>query len=249
MDTCFSNKVALVTGAARGIGKAIADALHTAGAIVIRADIAFTTDASARCYKIDVSSLEQVRAVIAEIESSHGAIEFIAHAAAVLHLGEALEQNIEQWLDTFAVNTHGAFYVCQTVARLMVQRRRGAIVVVGSNAAHVPRTGMAAYAASKAASEQMLRCLGLEIAEFNVRCNLVAPGSTYTDMQKQCWQVPSDEQKVIAGDLAKFRLGIPLGRIACPSDIAHSVVFLLSQRARHITLQSLTVDAGATLGV
>lgn len=248
MYSCFSNKVAVVTGAAQGIGKVIADELQAAGARVARLDISFDDQPEPSQFHLDVSRSDDVRDVIARIETDLGPITFCAHAAAILRLGSVLELDGHDWLESFAVNTHGAFHLCQAVARRMVERQEGSLVVVGSNAAHVPRSGMAAYAASKAATEHMVRCLGLESARYNVRCNAVSPGSTYTDMQRQCWRTPDDEQRVIDGDPRQFRLGIPLGRIAEPLDIARAVLFLLSDHARHITLETLTVDAGATLG-
>lgn len=248
MYSCFRNKVAVVTGAARGIGKAIADQLQEQGATVARLDVLKPMADSDHCFEVDVTSVNAVDEAIGRIERELGPIEYLVSAAGILRLGESLELSQQDWLDTFAVNTHGAFYVCKAVARAMVQRKKGALVVVGSNAASTPRMGMTAYAASKAATEHMVRCLGLEVAEFNVRCNIVSPGSTYTEMQQQCWRSPEDEQSVIDGVLGQFRLGIPLKRIAQPEDIAQGVLFLLSDHARHITLETLKVDAGATLG-
>jgi 2,3-dihydro-2,3-dihydroxybenzoate dehydrogenase len=129
----------------------------------------------------------------------------------------------------------------------MITRRRGAIVTVTSNAAGVPRAGMAAYAASKAAAAHFTRCLGLELAAHGIRCNVVAPGSTDTPMQRSLWNEETRDAPVIAGDPATYRTGIPLGRIATPEDIADAVLFLASERARHITLHDLYVDGGATL--
>lgn len=91
------------------------------------------------------------------------------------------------------------------------------------------------------------KCLGLELARSGVRCNIVAPGSTDTAMQRALWTDPGAEARVIDGDPSTYRTGIPLGRIAEPADIADAVAFLASDRARHITLQELYVDGGATL--
>lgn len=247
---CFAGKVAVVSGAAQGIGQAVAEQLQQAGAVVARLDVQYQAQAQLQegAFATDISSLAQVETALAQIERNLGPIEYLVNAAGILKLAPALEQTPQDWLETFSVNTHGAFYLCRTAARYMTQRRCGAIVAITSNAARVPRMDMAAYAASKAATDHMLRCLGLELAQFNVRCNSVCPGSTYTQMQQQCWRDASDEQRVIDGVLEKYRLGIPLQRIASPHDIANSVLFLLSDRARHITLASLTVDAGATLG-
>src|SRR5690606_32681922 len=120
-------------------------------------------------------------------------------------------------------------------------------VVVASNAARTPRLDMAAYAASKAAAVMFTKCLGLEVAQHGIRCNVVSPGSTDTPMQRALWSDQRGPEQVVAGDLARYRLGIPLGRIATPHDIASAVVFLLSSEARQITMQELCVDGGATL--
>jgi 2,3-dihydro-2,3-dihydroxybenzoate dehydrogenase len=106
---------------------------------------------------------------------------------------------------------------------------------------------MAAYAASKAATHQFTRCLGLELAAYGIRCNIVSPGSTDTPMQRQLWTSPDAVNSILHGSPADFRLGIPLQRIATPQDIATSVCFLASDEARHITLHDLRVDGGATL--
>jgi 2,3-dihydro-2,3-dihydroxybenzoate dehydrogenase len=106
---------------------------------------------------------------------------------------------------------------------------------------------MAAYAASKAAATKLTRCLGLEVAEYGIRCNIVAPGSTRTPMQDAMWAAGSSPAAVIEGSLETFRSGIPLRRMAEPSDVADAVVFLLSDQASHITMTDLYVDGGATL--
>ena len=132
-------------------------------------------------------------------------------------------------------------------ARRLRERRAGAIAVVSSNAATTPRAGMAAYAASKAAATQFTRCLGLELAPHGIRVNIVSPGSTDTAMQRAMWALGSSREAVIAGDPARWRLGIPLAKIATPDEIARAVLFLLSDQASHITLHDLRVDGGATL--
>ncbi|MDF3607750.1 SDR family oxidoreductase [Paracoccus sp. DMF-8] len=128
----------------------------------------------------------------------------------------------------------------------MQPRRRGAMVAVTSNAAGVPRHGMAAYAASKAAATIYMRSLGLELAPHGIRCNIVAPGSTRTGMQTGMWRDPSGEAAVIAGFPEQFKPGIPLGKIAEPRDIAHAILFLLSDQAGRVTMADLYVDGGAT---
>lgn len=248
MDTYeFNGKVAVVTGAARGIGKAIANALEKSGARVAALDIAFASDGKNQ-FSVDVADSGAVNKTISAVEHQLGDIDYLVNAAGILRMGSLLECSDEDWQRTFAVNTTGAFNLCRAVGRRMLPRRRGAIVVVSSNAASTPRLGMGAYAASKAATSQMLKCLGLELAQANIRCNIVAPGSTDTDMQRQLWVDASGAEKVIAGSLENYRLGIPLQRIATPENIASVVLFLLSSNAAHITLESILVDGGATLG-
>lgn len=243
----FSGKVAVVTGAGRGIGKAVADALKKSGATVAALDIAFAAK-DANQFTVDVTDGNGVNKTINQVENQLGEIDYLVNVAGILRIGSLLECSDEDWQRTFAVNTTGAFNLCRAVGRRMLPRKRGAIVVVSSNAATLPRIGMGAYAASKAATSQMLKCLGLELASANIRCNIVAPGSTDTDMQRQLWTDAGGAEKVIAGSLENYRLGIPLQRIATPENIASVVLFLLSSHAAHITLESIVVDGGATLG-
>lgn len=108
---------------------------------------------------------------------------------------------------------------------------------------------MAAYAASKAAAVMFTKCLGLELAAHHIRCNIVSPGSTETDMQRALWQDENGARDVIRGSLDTYKTGIPLQKLAKPSDIANAVLFLASEQANHITMHDLCVDGGATLGV
>jgi 2,3-dihydro-2,3-dihydroxybenzoate dehydrogenase len=199
-------------------------------------------------YRAPLHDTATLHACLADVAQRLGPVQRLASVAGVLHLGAADALADSAWQHSFAVNTHAVFQLCQALAPGMKARGAGAIVAVGSNAAGVPRSGMAAYAASKAAMQQYLRCLGLELAGHGVRCNLVAPGSTDTPMQRQLWTSPESAQRILEGDLASHRLGIPLGRMAQPEDVAQAVLFLLSDASRHITLATLTVDGGATLG-
>jgi len=153
----------------------------------------------------------------------------------------------EDWAAVFAVNAGGVMRVCRALARRMIPRGRGRIVTVSSNAAGVPRANMAAYAASKAAATQFTKSLALELAPHGIRCNVVAPGSTETDMLRSMWTVDHGAARTIQGSPEEFRLGIPLRKLAQPCDVAAAVIFLVSDHASHITLQELYVDGGAAL--
>ncbi|WP_327674048.1 2,3-dihydro-2,3-dihydroxybenzoate dehydrogenase [Kitasatospora sp. NBC_00458] len=242
----FAGRTALVTGAAQGIGAAVARLLTASGARVVACD---RSPSDPSVHRLDVTDAAAVEELVDRAEDEYGPIDVLVNVAGVLHAGPVLSTSDEDWQHTFAVNTTGVFHTCRSVGRRMADRGRGSIVTVGSNAAGVPRMNMAAYAASKAATTMFMRCLGLELAGSGVRCNLVSPGSTDTPMQRALWTDDEDEseRRVIEGDLASFRAGIPLGRIAAPEDVAEAVLFLAGDRARHITMHDLYVDGGATL--
>jgi len=251
--TGFDGTIALVTGAGGGIGAALAEHLHDSGCTVIATDLeapVFTARAGQpriHACALDVSDPVAVEALVTWIEARIGAIGFAINVAGVLQTGTVVETDDAQWRRVFAVNTDGVFHVSRAVARVMSPRRRGVIITVSSNAAGVPRHGMAAYAASKAAATMFTRCLGLELAPLGIRCNIVAPGSTLTPMQTGMWAGPEGEQRVIEGSLETYKVGIPLQKIARPDDIVYAVMFLLSDQAGHIAMSDLYVDGGATL--
>ncbi len=254
----FAGRVAVVTGAAGGIGTAIARRLAADGARLALLDqraepldalacALRATGAEAIALPVALSRTAEVEAAVASIENDLGPIAHLAHAAGILRTGAALTHSDADWDACMEANARGQFVVTRAVARRMAARADGSIVAVGSNAAAVPRAGMAAYGASKAAAHYQLQCLGLELAPLGIRCNVVSPGSTDTPMQQAFAPTDTHRQRIVQGDPGRFRLGIPLGRIAAPDDIADAVVFLLSDCARHITLHDLRVDGGATL--
>ncbi|HYS37619.1 MAG TPA: 2,3-dihydro-2,3-dihydroxybenzoate dehydrogenase, partial [Pseudonocardiaceae bacterium] len=200
-------------------------------------------------FPADVTSHSDVESTVAAVEEQLGPLDFLVNAAGVLRLGEARSLTDEDWTATFAVNTTGVFMMSRAVVNRMVPRASGALVTIASNAAGTPRTEMAAYAASKAAATMFTKCLGLEVAKYGIRCNLVAPGSTDTPMLSSMWHDETGPRHTIEGSLDAYRVGIPLGKLARPSDVADAVVFLLSDQAGHITMHDLTVDGGAALGV
>lgn len=259
-DNGIWGKVAVVTGAAQGIGEEVAHALSELGAYVAVVDN--NVDGIDRlvnkfcaeghrvvAFPADVSDSTAVDEIVDQIERELGPIHILVNVAGILRTGSIETLSDEDWEKTFAVNSTGVFNVSRSVVRRMVPRKAGSIVTVGSNAAGVPRMHMSAYVASKAAATMFTKCLALENARYNIRCNIVSPGSTETPMQWSLWSEENGEQAVITGSPEAFRLGIPLKRLATPSDIAEAVLFLVSNRARHITMHDMCVDGGATLGV
>ncbi|MGA5548447.1 2,3-dihydro-2,3-dihydroxybenzoate dehydrogenase [Streptomyces pseudogriseolus] len=253
-------KIALVTGAAGGIGAAVVRTLAERGASVAAVDndgdrldeVAAKLAAEGlrvRAFPADVTTSAGVERMVADVEDALGPIDQLVNGAGVLRLGKATDLTDADWAATFAVNANGVFFVSRAVIDRMVPRRSGAVVTIASNAAGTARTDMAAYAASKAAATMFTKCLGLEVARYGIRCNVVAPGSTETPMLTSMWQGDRGRSATLEGSPAAYRVGIPLGKLASPSDVADAVAFLLSDQASHITMHGLTVDGGATLGV
>jgi 2,3-dihydro-2,3-dihydroxybenzoate dehydrogenase len=255
----MEGKVALVTGGAQGIGEAIVRSLSESGVVVAVLDhnaaklSSLVNELKAQgcnveAFPVDVSDNKAVGTVVDLIESDIGPIEILVNVAGVLRMGLIESLSDQDWERTFAVNSTGVFNVSRSVSKYMTSRQKGSIVTVGSNATKVPRISMAAYAASKAAATMFTKCLGLELAQYNIRCNIVLPGSTDTEMQWSLWNDENGARAVIVGSPETFKIGIPLKKIATPSNIADAVLFLVSDQANHITMADICVDGGATLG-
>ncbi|WP_028660630.1 SDR family oxidoreductase [Nocardioides insulae] len=254
----ISGATALVTGAGSGIGRAVVRQLASRGAAIALLD----QDAeavglvgkeaselgAARVVELaaDVSDRVAVQDAFRSAADELGPLDALACAAGILVPGGLTEVTPDEWQRHFDVNTTGVLHCLQSGTPLL--RDDAAVVVVSSNAARVPRTGMLAYAASKAATSALTRCAGLELAARGIRCNVVEPGSTDTAMLRELWRDPDGgASATLAGDPASYRVGIPLQRIAEPDDVAAMVCFLLSEEARHVTLQQIYVDGGASL--
>ncbi|PLP73108.1 2,3-dihydro-2,3-dihydroxybenzoate dehydrogenase [Salmonella enterica subsp. enterica serovar 6,7:e,h:-] len=245
----FSDKTVWVTGAGKGIGYATALAFVDAGARVIGFDREFTQENYPFATEVmDVADAAQVAQVCQRVLEKTPRLDVLVNAAGILRMGATDALSVDDWQQTFAVNVGGAFNLfSQTMAQFRRQQG-GAIVTVASDAAHTPRIGMSAYGASKAALKSLALTVGLELAGCGVRCNVVSPGSTDTDMQRTLWVSEDAEQQRIRGFGEQFKLGIPLGKIARPQEIANTILFLASDLASHITLQDIVVDGGSTLG-
>jgi len=245
----FGGKNVWVTGAGKGIGYATALAFVDAGATVTGFDLAFdgeeypfTTET------LDVADAQQVAQVCERLLAQTERLDVLVNAAGILRMGATDALSLADWQQTFAVNVGGAFNLFQQTMAQFRRQQGGAIVTVASDAAHTPRIGMSAYGASKAALKSLALTVGLELSASGVRCNLVSPGSTDTDMQRVLWVSDDAEQQRIRGFAEQFKLGIPLGKIARPQEIANTILFLASDSASHITLQDIVVDGGSTLG-
>ncbi|MFJ7367414.1 2,3-dihydro-2,3-dihydroxybenzoate dehydrogenase [Peribacillus frigoritolerans] len=252
-------KVALVTGGAQGIGGAVVQALAKLGLIVAAIDYnaeklnKYVSELKSQglevyAFPADVSDSHAIDGIVDQIENDIGPIETLVNVAGVLRTGMIESFSDQDWAKVFAVNSTGVFNLSRSVSKFMVTRKSGSIVTVGSNAASVPRVSLAAYAASKAAAVMFTKCLGLELAQYNIRCNIVSPGSTDTEMQWSLWNDENGAEAVINGMPDAFKVGIPLKKIAMPTDIVDAILFFISNKSNHITMSNLCVDGGATLG-
>jgi 2,3-dihydro-2,3-dihydroxybenzoate dehydrogenase len=259
--TGIAGKVAIVTGAGQGLGAAIARTLGAAGAAIVCADrnpqtVAQTEaairDAGGRAASVmvDVAQREGARGMVQVAADTFGGLDILVNVAGVLRVGPLLELTDEQWDETMDVNVKSVFMGSQEAARVMIRRGGGNIVNIASSAAVVPRIDQAIYGTSKAAVAHLTRCLGLELAAHHIRVNAVLPGIARTPMQEALMRDSLGlEEILVGGTLEKFRVGTPLRKMAEPQDIANAVAWLVSDQAGHVTMHSLVVDGGGSLGV
>ena len=245
----FTGKRVLVSGAASGIGRCVAENFHAQGAQVIGLDRNVGNDDTPfRLIATDLRQPSQIEAVCAHLQAEAQGLDVLVNAAGILRLGGAETVSAQDWQECLDVNVSGPFHLLRQWIATFKRQRRGAVVNVASNAAHVPRVGMTAYCASKAALVSLSHCVALELAPHGVRCNVVSPGSTATPMLAGMCSGSADYQRLLDGLPEQYKLGIPLGKLATPEDIAEAVLFLASDRAGHVTMHDLVIDGGATLG-
>ncbi|MCS7260952.1 MAG: SDR family oxidoreductase [Anaerolineae bacterium] len=244
------DKVALITGAARGIGRAIAEIFAAHGAHIVVTDIleeeayavaaAITAAGHPRAIarRLDVSDPQAVQAAIEVAAEEFGRLDILVNNAGVLRPHLILEMPLEDWELTFQVNVRGMFLCSQAAARQMIrQGRGGCIISIASACAKKADRALGAYAASKAAMLALTRVLALELGEYGIRVNAILPGATDTQMLR-------DVTDAIPGMLDALRAKSVLGRIATPQDQANAALFLASDLAAHITGEGLVVSGG-----
>ena len=247
----LDGKVALVTGAARGIGQAIARALCEAGAEVILSDV--DIEAALRAAKelegeglkatasaMDVTDSSAVEATANEMARIHDSVDVLVNNAGIGSLGAALDLSDDEWRRVIDVNTNAVFWCARAFGRQMVARRSGSIVNVGSMSGLIVNRGFAAahYMVSKAGVHQITKALAVEWAEAGVRVNAVAPGYTATSQTELLRSRPDLREACLSTT--------PMGRFADPVEIASAVLFLASDAASYCTGTILTVDGGHT---
>jgi len=241
----LTGKTAFVTGSTRGIGFAIAHALHKAGAKVaivgrdrVKAEeVATKLGNGAAGFACDVTVGSQVEAAIAETEKALGPIDILVNNAGLTRDNLILRMSEEEWDAVLAANLKGAYFTIKAVTKGMMKRRSGRIINITSVVGITGNKGQANYAASKAGLIGLTKSVAREYASRNILVNAVAPGFIETDMTSA---LPDEAKAAMLG-------GVSLGRPGRPEDIAGAVLFLASDLAGYITGQVLAVDGGMTV--
>jgi 3-oxoacyl-[acyl-carrier protein] reductase len=240
-----ANKVAVVTGAAQGIGKTIAVYLAEKGASLVVCDINLemasetareieTAGSSCLALKSDVTSLPDAERIIKEASERFGAVDILVNNAGITKDNVLLRMKEEQWDQVMAVNLKGTFNCTKAAIKLMLRQKRGTVINIASITGLMGNAGQANYSASKAGVIGFTKAIAREYAERGITVNAVAPGFIATAMTDA---IPEKEREALIKQ-------IPLQRLGTPLDVAHAVYFLASEQASYITGQVIGVNGG-----
>jgi 2-hydroxycyclohexanecarboxyl-CoA dehydrogenase len=248
----LQGKTAIVTGAARGIGESVAEALAADGAAVAACDLDFDGarrvadriaskyDARTRALTLDVADRASVVVAFDEAVAGLGPVDILVNNAGVDVIGPFVESTEESWDRIIAVNLRGAINTCHVVLPRMIERGSGVIVNTASEAGRVGSSGEAVYSATKGGVIAFTKTLAREVARFGIRVNCVSPGPTDTALLGQVAEVSPGLREAL-------ERGIPMRRVGQPTDIAPVVAFLASDDAAYMTGQTLSVSGGLTM--
>ncbi|MBN2475555.1 MAG: 3-oxoacyl-[acyl-carrier-protein] reductase [Pirellulales bacterium] len=247
ISTDLTGQIALVTGAARGLGRAIAVSLAQSGAKVACVDVnaeslaetvatIAATGAAAKAMACDVTDGDRVAEVVKQVAEDWGGLHILINNAGITRDNVVMRMKDDQWDAVIAINLRGTFLFTRAAAKPMMKARRGRIINIASVSGLMGNPGQANYSASKAGVIGLTRTVAKELAGRNVTVNAVAPGFIATEMTAALGEEI----------LEAVRKQIPLGRLGDPQDVADAVLFLASEAAGFITGQVLTVDGGLT---
>lgn len=247
----LQNKIALVTGASSGIGKAIATRFAAEGAHVAvnyrpggkhdqeaAASATAAFDTSSIAIAADVSKREEVEQMVQQVVAQFGRLDILVNNAGIEIKKPFLEVTDEEWSKVIAVNLFGAFVVSQIAARQMVEQGGGRIINISSVHEDIPFPGFTAYCASKGGLRMMMRNLAIELAPYKISVNNIAPGAIATPIN----QAVLDDPTAMKNALGE----IPWGRFGRPDEVASVAVFLASDEAEYVTGSTYYIDGGLT---
>ena len=248
----LTGQVAVVTGASRGIGAAIATSFAAAGARVVLAgrkidglepvaELIRQSGGEALAVACHTGRKAETEALVARAEETFGGVDVLVNNAATSpHFGPLLEAEESHWDKTFEVNVKGYVYMVQACVPRMRKRGGGRIVNVASVAGMVPHTGLGVYGVTKAAVLMLTKTLALDLAPDNIRVNAIAPGLIQTRFSEALWASPEMKEKALAA--------IPQHRLGQTEDLVGAVLYLASEASRFTTGSILVIDGGQTLG-
>lgn len=255
MKVNLDHQVALVTGAARGIGKAIAEALAANGARVVFTDVdlagaqeAASVQPNSVAKQMDVTNASQVEAVVGEIVDQLGGLEILVNNAGIntQHHRVTIEEfPVEEWNRILKVDLTGLYLVSQASAKAMLARGSGRIINIASVAGLVPLRLQSAFVAAKAGVVNLTKSMALELGPRGVLVNAIAPGSILTEGTKKLFY---GEDGLFAERVQQMLAHVPLGRPGTPEEVAHAVLFLAAPESSYINGHVLVVDGGWTAG-
>ena len=250
----LKDKVAIVTGGARGIGEAIASTLAREGAKVVIGDLLEAeagetverirqAGGTADFLRTDVSSRKEMEALAGAAIRQHGRVDILVNNAGALGIGKLLETTDELWDRMQAINLRSAFYGCQIVARHMVERKiEGKIINISSQNGLIVRENEGAYSVAKAGVIALTRCLAVELAPHHINVNTIAPGVVRTNISKGLFP-----PEAYAARREAHIKAVPWGEIAEPQDIANVALFLASPLSRYVTGAVIVADGALTI--
>jgi 3-oxoacyl-[acyl-carrier protein] reductase len=256
----LTGRVAIITGAGRGLGRAISTRLAEAGARVVCADIDDVTAAEtaagigraggeASAARLDVSRREDVEALVRSVVADHGHLDVMVNNAAIIVDGLVLDTSEDDLDRVMAVNFKGVFFGCQSAGRVMVEQGSGSIINLASGAIDMPTPSLVCYSTAKAAVAQLSRTLAMELAPRRVRVNAIAPGWIDTPMnERHARRVDGtlDEEQQAAYREQRAKLS-PMNMAGEPDDIAFAALYLASPAAKFVTGIVMRPNGGSTM--